>query len=243
MFVEQGAEGTQGTGSEEIIEGAGQNNEGLDPNNPNDLQGEESNWADVNEGNDWEWEEDKESASDYSNFLNEVGQDHINKMVDDYEKLTEMMEDSEAISKMSKEDVIRMYKTEESLRQELENIMPMLEDQKSDALNQYVDDIDNDWLKWYLSDLLDEMDSPEEMEAFMDVVSKITEFVAGSNGGSKDPAAAPLKKNLSWSSNEVNDNDIDPVQGMFSNDASVRKAAAAKMDTLLDDMFKAQYGR
>lgn len=55
-----------------------------------------------------------------------------------------MLEDETAISKMSKDDVIRMYKTEASLKQELDKILPMIEGQRDTAVTSYVDGIENE---------------------------------------------------------------------------------------------------
>lgn len=197
---------------------------------PSDNQLENNNEGDQSGGNE---------ADKYTSFLNDVGQTHISKMMDDYEKVSEMIEDKDVLSKLSKDDVIKLYQTESQLKWELDNILPMLESQKDNEVDSLLSWLEDSPLKDYILDMAGDAESPEEIEALIGMAEKMYELAGGTppvNAWDGD-----IKSDMSGNNNSPDITNIDPVQGMFSKDPKVRDAASKAMDGLLTDMLTKQY--
>ena len=180
-----------------------------------------------------------DEVSKYTEFLNEVGQTHITKMMDDYEKVSEMIEDENVLSKLSKDDIIKLYQTEAKLKWELDNILPILESQKDNEVDNLLGWLDDGPLKDYILDMAEDAESPEEIEALIDMAKKMYDLVGG-----KIPTTewdGDIKGDMSGNDNSAAITNIDPVQWMFSKDPKVRDAASKSMDQLLTDMLTKQY--
>ena len=222
----------------------------LNSNIPNgDIQWGPNTWVneegdqplDNNQEPNQEDSQDNNDIDKYSEFLNEVGQTHISKMMDDYEKVSEMIEDKEVLSKLSKEDIIKLYQTEAQLKTELDNILPILESQKTSEVDNLLSWLDDSPLKEYISDLAEDAESPEEIAVLIDMAKKMYELAGGKAPESNPEWNGDIKWDIASDKNNVNVNSVDPVQGMFSTDPKVRGAASDAMDKLLTDMLSKQY--
>jgi len=222
----------------------------LDPNTLNgDLQWGQNPWAseEGNEPNTGDQDINNNNGGDdsevdkYSSFLNEVGQTHISKMMDDYEQVSEMIWNKEVLEKLSKEDLIKLYETEAQLKWELDNILPLLESQKNNEVETLLSWLDDSPLKEYISDLAEDAESPEEIEALIWMAQKMYELAWGKAPAVWGDASGDVKGDLAGNWNSPSVNNVDPVQGMFSKDPKVREAASQSMDKLLIDMLSKQY--
>lgn len=213
-----------------------------------DLQWWPDTWNDEKDkllnNQDWnnnEMDQDNDNEIDkYSAFLNNMGQDHVNKMMDDYEKVSEMIDDKDVLSKLSKDDIIKLYQTEAQLKWELDNILPMLESQKNNEVEDLLGWLEDSPLKNYILDMAEDAESPDEVSALVDMAKKMYELAGGKAPESND-WDWNIKADMAGNDNSAAITNIDPVQGMFSKDPKVRDAASKSMDKLLTDMLTKQY--
>jgi len=172
----------------------------------------------------------------YSSLLNRVWEEQIMKMEDDYERIDEMINDEDQLSKMSKEEIVKLYKTHKLLEQEIWKIRPVIEERNKNAINEALKSVTNDWVRQYISEVVKELETPEEVQALLGVVQGVMNAMGGKQADTQPQTGENIKQNISTQWVAPGANQVDPIQGMMSKDPNVRKSAHQWMENLLTQL-------
>ena len=105
---------------------------------------------------------------DYSALVNNVGEDAINQMMNQYDQVTSLLSDPERLKELSKDQVMQLYQARDGLQDKLSEILPVLEQGKNAKLEEVIKDIEDPGVKEYIMGFKNEFDDPEEFGALVE---------------------------------------------------------------------------
>lgn len=174
------------------------------------------------------------SNNKYKEIVATMWEDAIDEMVSKYEKVNELLENSENIKDISKEELHNLYQLRDKLQNNLSQILPALEERNKSQMSEHLAWLPEDpSLKDYTNTILNELDSPEEAEAFVEVVKKVWEIAKGWGQGDWQPGTVPpanLNDALKWWQGGAQQPPMDIEKAMMSTDPAVRKQAMQAFD-------------
>jgi len=200
--------------------------------------GEGTKGVETPEGTEPEWGTEQpdewNDQSEYADLIREFGQSHLDKMYEDFEKVNEVLNDEAQLESMKKEDLIRLYQTRDALQWDLDRITPLLNQGRDQKMISYVDSIEDEKARDFVSELIEDFDTAEEAETLVALVKDIASLYRDST--SEDGTPADIKNSVKGGKSDTGGNEVDAVQGMFDLDPEVRKKARASMDKLLSGL-------
>ena len=205
--------------------GDGQPWQGTPPANPDGVP------ADQQPANG-QWGSDK-----YKEIVATMWEDAINEMVEKYEKVNELLSNPENIKDISKEELHNLYQLRDKLQNNLSQILPALEERNKWQMAEHLAWLPEDpTLKDYTNTILSELDSPEEAQAFVEVVKKVREIAKWGGQPAWQPGAVPPAnlneqfKGWQWGQQQP---PMDIEKAMMSPDPEVRKQAMQAFDAAI----------
>ena len=197
-------------------------------------------WADVGADNA---NTQADGAGDkYKDLVNNVWENVISDMIQKQRQIQEVLNDPKQLEWLTKEQIMELYNTEKKLTEQLNEILPVMEERKQQEFTKLTESIQDDSVKAYVNDLIKDLSDAEEVTIVVEMAKKITELVKWSkgNGWGDNKAADPanLKKDVGV------DNAGTPVEmgdlkkAMLSPDEEVRKKAMEQFGAALDEAAK-----
>jgi hypothetical protein len=77
-----------------------------------------------------------DQASAYSALISQYGETQLEKIYNDYEEVSTLLDDDVEMSKMTKEDLIQLYRIKNKLEADMEKITPIMEKNKKSKEDQ-----------------------------------------------------------------------------------------------------------
>jgi hypothetical protein len=170
---------------------------------------------------------------DFGQLLAKYGENVVSGMVEERERVEQVISDPEQLKNLTKEQVVELYRLRDNLNNQLNEILPALNEKKQAEFAQALDGIDNVEVKKVLTETIANIEDPNEAAAVIQFAKEIMQAVwtsapqAQQASESSDPSA--IKGAMKWEKAEQFD-DIDIAEWLMSEDPELRARAKKAAD-------------
>lgn len=210
-------------------------------------QGGDSKKADPNDTKSTDTKGDDSKGDQkwkYTELISKYWENVVSQMISEKQKIDSILANKEELNELTKEEILQLYQTKESIEKNLDEILPAINEKKQAEFIQKLDGIENEEVrKLLMEEVIPNISDEKEVDSVLTFTQKIIELVWSWTAKKwDDPDWNDDKADLAngvkgkWE-DDVDLWGMDLAQALMSDDPEIRAKAKAVADQWFNSLL------
>lgn len=184
---------------------------------------------------------DEEVKAKYNTLVSKFWENYVTELMSRQQQIESMITNQDELNKLTKEQIVNLYKSRDDINNKLSWILPQLKEQEQIEKRWAINWFENQWIKDYLSNMSNYLDK-NEFETVVKIVQDVISFMDNkwNNNWNNNPNPADLWKSLNWWIQPNNDWnkwwEVNLIEAMKSTDRNERLKYQSNFESLIKSM-------